>query len=115
MTYFADHDIHFDDDITCDDGMTYEQWTNLSFADRRDRFTSGLFVGMGIPCDKSTREGGTIRSEKVLKFCKETLRLQLEQDRKNREKAEKENRLARLAKHYQNEYNVENEISPFED
>lgn len=115
MAYFADHDIHFDDNLTCEDGMTYEQWTNLSLSDRRDRFTNRLFVGMGIPCDKTTREGGTIRSEKVLKFCKESLKAQQEADRKAREKAEKEKRLARLDAHYNNPYNIENEISPFED
>ena len=29
-----------------------------------------IFVGIAIPCDKDTAEGGTIRSEKVLKFAK---------------------------------------------
>ena len=114
MTYFADHDIHFDDNITCDDGMTYDQWTNLSFADRRDRFTDRLFVGMGIPCDKSTREGGTIRSEKVLKFCKKTLRLQLEEDKRNREKEEHKKRFDNLMEFYHNG-GIDNEVSPFED
>lgn len=33
-----------------------------------------IFIGMAIPCDKSTVDGGTIRSEKVLKFSRSHLR-----------------------------------------
>ena len=29
-----------------------------------------IFEGIAIPCEKDTAEGGTIRSEKVLKFAK---------------------------------------------
>jgi hypothetical protein len=37
--------------------------------------TAGMiFVGLAIPCDKSTVDGGTIRSEKVLKFSRKALR-----------------------------------------
>lgn len=32
------------------------------------------FVGLAIPCDKSTADGGTIRSEKVLKFNRSAMR-----------------------------------------
>lgn len=32
------------------------------------------FVGMAIPCDKSTVDGGTIRSEKVLKFNRKAMK-----------------------------------------
>jgi hypothetical protein len=32
------------------------------------------FSGIAIPCDKSTADGGTIRSEKVLKFNRKTMR-----------------------------------------
>lgn len=32
------------------------------------------FLGIAIPCDKSTVDGGTIRSEKVLKFNRKALR-----------------------------------------
>jgi hypothetical protein len=32
------------------------------------------FSGIAIPCDKSTADGGTIRSEKVLKFQRSALR-----------------------------------------
>lgn len=37
--------------------------------------TAGMiFVGLAIPCDKSTVDGGTIRSEKVLRFNRKALR-----------------------------------------
>ena len=32
------------------------------------------FVGLAIPCDKRTVDGGTIRSEKVLKFNRKAMR-----------------------------------------
>lgn len=32
------------------------------------------FLGIAIPCDKSTADGGMIRSEKVLKFNRKALR-----------------------------------------
>ena len=32
-----------------------------------------IFYGLAIPCDKSTVDGGTIRSEKVLKFSRKHL------------------------------------------
>lgn len=32
------------------------------------------FLGIAIPCDKKTADGGTIRSEKVLKFNRKALR-----------------------------------------
>ena len=33
-----------------------------------------IFVGLAIPCDKSTVDGGTIRSEKILRFNRKSLR-----------------------------------------
>lgn len=33
-----------------------------------------IFLGMAIPCDKSTVDGGTIRSEKVIKFSRKHMR-----------------------------------------
>jgi tRNA G37 N-methylase TrmD len=33
-----------------------------------------IFSGIAIPCDKTTVEGGTIRSEKVIKFNRTALR-----------------------------------------
>jgi hypothetical protein len=32
------------------------------------------FLGIAIPCDKTTADGGTIRSEKVLKFNRKALK-----------------------------------------
>jgi len=32
------------------------------------------FAGLAIPCDKSAADGGTIRSEKVLKFNRKSMR-----------------------------------------
>ena len=32
------------------------------------------FKGIAIPCDKSTADGGTVRSEKVLKFNRKAMR-----------------------------------------
>ena len=44
--------------------MTREAWE-----------TAGrIFVGLAIPCDKSTVDGGTIRSEKILRFNRKALR-----------------------------------------
>lgn len=33
-----------------------------------------IFSGIAIPCDKSTADGGTIRSEKILPFNRKALR-----------------------------------------
>lgn len=33
-----------------------------------------IFAGIAIPCDKSTVDGGTIRSEKILPFNRKALR-----------------------------------------
>jgi hypothetical protein len=33
-----------------------------------------IFTGIAIPCDKSTADGGTIRSEKILRFNRKALR-----------------------------------------
>lgn len=33
-----------------------------------------IFLGIAIPCDKTTADGGTIRSEKVLKFNRKAMR-----------------------------------------
>ena len=33
-----------------------------------------IFIGMAIPCDKRTADGGTIRGEKVLKFSRKHIR-----------------------------------------
>ena len=42
---------------------------------RRAWKTAGMiFQGIAIPCDKSTVDGGTIRSEKVFKFNRKAMR-----------------------------------------
>ena len=41
---------------------------------RAERVARGCFLGIAIPCDKSTVDGGTIRSEKILKFNRTALR-----------------------------------------
>ena len=38
------------------------------------RTVRGIFIGMAIPCEKTTADGGTIMSEKVLKFQRSALR-----------------------------------------
>ncbi len=38
------------------------------------RTVRGIFYGMAIPCEKRTADGGTITSEKVLKFNRSALR-----------------------------------------
>ena len=38
------------------------------------RTVRGIFYGMAIPCDKRSADGGTITSEKVLKFNRKALR-----------------------------------------
>jgi len=38
------------------------------------RTVRGIFYGVAIPCEKTTADGGTIMSEKVLKFNRKALR-----------------------------------------
>lgn len=54
--------------------MTTEQIMLAYPLTRKAWETAGkVFVGLAIPCDKSTVDGGTIRSEKVLKFARKAL------------------------------------------
>lgn len=39
-----------------------------------ERVARSCFLGIAIPCEKSTVDGGTIRSEKVLKFNRKALK-----------------------------------------
>lgn len=41
---------------------------------RAERVARSCFLGIAIPCDKRTVDGGTIRSEKVLKFNRKALK-----------------------------------------
>jgi hypothetical protein len=55
--------------------MTTEQEMNRFPITRKAWRTAGMiFQGIAIPCDKSTADGGTIRSEKVIKFNRTALR-----------------------------------------
>lgn len=108
MTYFADHDIHFDDSLTTTDGLTYEQYCKLPLETRLARLVPD-FVGFGVPCEKSHANGGTVTCEKILKFEK----AQKPQGLSDAE--QKAARLAKLDSFYNNAYNVENEISPFDE
>jgi len=73
-----------------------------------------IFYGMAIPCDKTTSDKGTIRSEKVLKFSKSAIKANREKDNKRREKIRREKTYAKLVAFYNTE-NITNEVSPFED
>jgi hypothetical protein len=55
--------------------MTTEQ-IMMSFPITRKAWiqAGNIFSGIAIPCDKSTVDGGTIRSEKVLKFNRKALK-----------------------------------------
>lgn len=41
---------------------------------RAEIVARGCFLGIAIPCDKSTADGSAIRSEKVLKFNRKALK-----------------------------------------
>lgn len=73
-----------------------------------------MFYGMAIPCDKTTADGGTIRSEKVLKFSKSAIKKNQEKENHRREKIKREKAYAKLVAFY-NAENIMNEVSPFED
>ena len=95
--------------------MDYDSWCQLSVDDRLFRMVDGLFSGLAIPCDKSTVDGGTIRSEKVLKFNRKALRrIKIKEDKERKEREHK-NRLDKLMAFYHNEDNILNERSPFEE
>ena len=48
--------------------------TKFAIVEEAKRQARMIFVGIAIPCDKSTVDGGTIRSEKILKFNRKALR-----------------------------------------
>ena len=102
----------------------YRAWCKLSVKERFERMVDGLFVGLAIPCDKSTADGGTIRSEKVLKFSRKHLKRKYHGKADNRVvghvdrmrfpvgKPGSPERVAALADQYASL--AENETSPFE-
>jgi hypothetical protein len=48
--------------------------TKFKIVEDAKRQARMIFVGMAIPCDKSTVDGGMIRSEKILKFSRKALK-----------------------------------------
>ena len=48
--------------------------TKFAIVEEAKRQARMCFVGIAIPCDKSTVDGGTIRSEKILKFNRKALK-----------------------------------------
>lgn len=94
--------------------MTQREW-NEKFRREMEASWAEVFVGMAIPCTKSTADGGTIQSEKILKFNRKAMREANERDWKAEEKAKRDRAYARLVAFYQNEDNVLNERSPFEE
>ena len=48
--------------------------TKFAIIEKAKRQAYLCFAGIAIPCDKSTADGGTIRSEKVLKFNRKAMR-----------------------------------------
>jgi hypothetical protein len=48
--------------------------TKFAIVEEAKRQARMIFVGIAIPCDKSTVDGGTIRSEKILKFNRKALK-----------------------------------------
>ncbi len=48
--------------------------TKFAIVEEAKRQARMIFVGIAIPCDKSTADGGTIRSEKILKFNRKALK-----------------------------------------
>jgi len=55
--------------MTTEEGM-------MRFASTREAWilAGNIWSGIAIPCDKSTVDGGTIRSEKVLKFNRKIMK-----------------------------------------
>jgi hypothetical protein len=48
--------------------------TKFKIVEDAKRQARMCFVGIAIPCDKSTVDGGVIRSEKILKFNRKALK-----------------------------------------
>lgn len=48
--------------------------TKFKIVENAKRQARMCFLGIAIPCDKKTVDGGTIRSEKVLKFNRKALK-----------------------------------------
>jgi hypothetical protein len=93
---------------------TQAEW-NREFTRKMEASWSEVFVGMAIPCNQSTVDGGTVRTEKVLKFNRKAMQEANERDWKAEDKAKRDQAYSRLLAFYQNEENVLNERSPFDE
>jgi len=93
---------------------TQAEW-NREFTRKMEASWAEVFVGMAIPCSKSTADGGKVQSEKVLKFNRKAMQEANERDWKAEDKAKRDRAYARLVAFYQNEDNVLNERSPFDE
>lgn len=94
--------------------MTQQEW-NQKFIREAEASLAECFVGIAIPCQKSTADGGTIASEKVLKFNRKAFKNLDEKDWKAEDKAKRDRAYARLVAFYRNEDNILNERSPFDE
>lgn len=92
---------------------TQADW-NREFTRKMEASWSEVFVGMAIPCQKTTADGGTIQSEKILKFNRKAMREANERDWKAEDKAKRERAYAKLVAFYTPEA-IAAEQSPFED
>ena len=93
---------------------TQAEW-NREFTRKMEESWSEVFVGMAIPCNQSTVDGGEVRIEKVLKFNRKAMKEINERDWKAEDKAKRDRAYARLVAFYQNEDNELNERSPFDE
>ena len=93
---------------------TQAEW-NREFTRKMEESWSEVFVGMAIPCNQSTVDGGEVRIEKVLKFNRKAMKEANERDWKTEDKAKRDRAYARLVAFYQNEDNELNERSPFDE
>lgn len=93
--------------------MDYNTWVSMTVEQRFAHFCKDLFVGLAIPCDVTTADGGTMRSEKVLKFNKKALHNITKEKEKPAYSDHKEYHIPRIVEHYNNPDNIEQEVSYF--
>ena len=93
--------------------MTMREWKQKIQRDM-ERSWGEVFYGIAIPCKKTHADGGMVQSEKVLKFSKKAMRDCNQTDWKREDKLRREKAYAKLVAHYHDQYNIENEISPFD-
>ena len=79
MRYFGPEDENMTAAREEMENMTIEEYSALPkrtfpIIENAKRQAYLCFSGIAIPCDKSTADGGTVRSEKVLKFNRRAMR-----------------------------------------